>query len=176
MKIQEASVRKIYITELARLDPITVFLEDIAPRHGKVTITCYNQSWTAGWCGMGDRSVTEFILSCSTGYIAGNLDRNLDSQIADMDNILSWARGKILSDRKDQLISKDEAAELYSDAGDLESIECESTLWDVHGDLLQRIFGDEWFMQLPKTTNPKYEYLCRIVEAVKEALQKVGER
>jgi hypothetical protein len=36
------------------------------------------------------------------------------------------------------------------------------------------VFGDEWWYDFPKKPNPKYEYISKIVDIVKEALKNVG--
>ena len=35
------------------------------------------------------------------------------------------------------------------------------------------IFGDEWYDCLPTKPNPNYQYLCRILDVVREALKEV---
>ncbi len=52
MKIETSTVTKLTITEVARLDPITVILEDIEPRKGKIIIECYGKSWSSYWGGL----------------------------------------------------------------------------------------------------------------------------
>jgi hypothetical protein len=35
---------------------------------------------------------------------------------------------------------------------------------------MNQIFGDEWWCEIPQKPNPKYEYLLRILRAVKAGL------
>ena len=42
---------------------------------------------------------------------------------------------------------------------------------------MTEMYGDdmcEWNYLLPKTTNPDYEYLCRIIKAVKSGLNAIN--
>ncbi|MCB1949212.1 hypothetical protein, partial [Nitrosomonas sp.] len=42
--------------------------------------------------------------------------------------------------------------------------------------LMRAIFGDNWmYEETPTKPNPKYEYLCRIVDAVKAALTAINQ-
>jgi len=41
MKIESTQVTKLVLTELVRLDPICVIVEDLGKSQGKITITCY---------------------------------------------------------------------------------------------------------------------------------------
>ena len=53
MKTESMQVIKIILTDLDRLDPVTVIAEDIEQGIGEITITCYGKAWTAYWGGMG---------------------------------------------------------------------------------------------------------------------------
>lgn len=57
-----------------KLDPITVMIQDIAPGQGRITITCYDQSWTSSWGAMGaDRTVRRFFIAVDSGYLVSCL-------------------------------------------------------------------------------------------------------
>lgn len=77
MKTSLVNARILRITDIEseRLDPITVVLEDVGPRRGRLTITCFNGSWCAFWGGMGDRPVREFVRKCDVEYLVGCLAR-----------------------------------------------------------------------------------------------------
>ncbi|MDK1397980.1 hypothetical protein [Pseudomonas protegens] len=44
LKVERSKVTKLVITGAPSLDPITVFLEDLAPCKGKITVSCYDKS------------------------------------------------------------------------------------------------------------------------------------
>lgn len=72
---ERSTVTKLVITGAPSLDPITVFLEDLAPRKGKITVSCWGKSWTAYWGGMWDGlSIGQFFCELNTGYIIGYFD------------------------------------------------------------------------------------------------------
>jgi hypothetical protein len=77
MKTQASKVDKLYITDVKALDPITVYLEDIAPSQGMMTVVCYGKSWTGYWGGMGENcKILDFIISVDSGYIARRISHN----------------------------------------------------------------------------------------------------
>lgn len=58
------------------LDVITAYVNDIAPGHGELTVTCYGLAWTCYWGAMGeDRTVRQFVAGTSPAYVANCLIR-----------------------------------------------------------------------------------------------------
>lgn len=184
MKVEQSTVVTMKITDVPALDPITVFLEDIEPRRGRITIRCYDKAWTAYWGGMGDNTVSEFFCSCDEHYLAGNLSVGLRSEITDSDCIQEAAFKEIISMRRGRFvrsfrtpgqmvrvgrndISADEARELWDE---VDFVDFGSDGWN-ESELMQKIFGDEWWHRLPTKPNPEYQYLCRIIKAVQEGLR-----
>ena len=171
MKIQESTTRKLLITEVEALDPITVFLEDLEPRKGKITINCWDSSWSAYWGGMGSRTIAEFFCDCNNQYLIGNLS-NVDSKINDYDSLDTWLRNEVIKLRKARDIDKEEAAELWEDI-EMYCQNCEHWLKSESGSkLCHKIIGDDWWYSIPSIINPDYAYLSRIVDAVRDALKK----
>ncbi len=167
MKIQTSTVTQIRITEIERLDPVTVILEDIGPRQGKIIISCYNKSWNAYWGGMGDCTIAEFFTSCDEHYLAKNLS-SINSSIFDADGFEAFAKQHVIKLRKNRDIGAKEARELYDEID-----QTDISTPAHHPDLMQRVFGDDWWYCLPEIENPEYSYLCRIINAVKDALKKL---
>lgn len=165
MKIDESTVKKIRITEIERLDPVNVFIEDFSKGVGKITIECYGKSWVAFWPRMGSRTVSEFFCSCDNCYIIGKLDSSLKAHIRDDDNLSEFLKSKIKERRFEGYLTKEQARELYERA--------DYGIDQVEGneDLFYAICGEEWLYDLPMTENPGYLYLSRIVDTVKEALK-----
>lgn len=55
-------------------DPITVYVEAIAPGQSRIIVRHYASSWTAYWGAHGrDITVEQFVCSCNIDYIADNL-------------------------------------------------------------------------------------------------------
>jgi hypothetical protein len=172
VEITTTTVKKLIITDVPNLDPVHVFLEDIGPRQGKVTINCYNQSWVSYWGGMGERNIAQFLLSCNEHYIAKNLSPGLDHSVVELgDDFVNHLRRRIIKDRRARDCDKEYARELWDRAEEVSGVEHQQTLFDCHGRLLDDILGDEWWYRLPEVPNPQYVYLCRIINTVKAALQ-----
>jgi hypothetical protein len=182
MQIERSQVTKLTITGAVALDPITVYAEDIGPRQGKITVECYGRSWSAYWGGMGDQTISEFFRSCNVGYIANKMTDERPS-ITDAEAIADGARRQIIKLRRGQVMRRFDGSGTYRFGRAEITPEAARELWEeVEGayfgadgwsasDLMQRIFGDEWWYSLPDKPNPNYEYLCRIIRAVQAALE-----
>ncbi|WP_211440956.1 hypothetical protein [Collimonas humicola] len=166
MQIEKSIVAQITITGAERLDPIRVCLEDIAPNKGRITISCYTKSWTAYWGSMGERTIERFFCSCNEHYIAKNLDVGIDETIIDSESIKDGCKKRVITERRKRDISKDDARELCDE---IEDAVVGDDGWS-DPDLMQKVFGDEWWYALPTKPNPDYAYLCRIINAVQQAL------
>lgn len=185
MKVSTSNIKKLLIEDVLsshKLDPVTVILEDIEPRKGKIIIECYGQSWSAYWGGMGDSSIAEFFCSCDKHYIAGNLS-SLRSQITDYNAVSDMIKknvreqiAELLHERRGSFIGYDEARRKYDDLAD--AYNDVPTICDRHdlennSVLMSSIYGNEWRYELtlPQKPNPDYQYLCRIITTVQEALR-----
>lgn len=170
MKIVESTTKKVVMSEVEALDPITVFLEDFEPRRGKITINCYDASWSSYWGGMGSRNIAEFFVSCDNHYLIKNLS-SVRSEIDDYDEIDTWLKKEIIKLRKEHDIGKVEAADLWSDV----DLYCSNEKYWVESEsgqkLCHKILGDEWWYSIPSKSNPEYEYLERVVNAVRDGLK-----
>lgn len=184
MKVSTSTVTKLTITEAPALDPINVFLEDLEPRKGRITIRCYDKAWTAYWGGMGEQTIAQFFCSCDQHYIAGNLDQGISSTIVDGDSIKDGALREIIAMRRGRMARSFTSVGGYIRLGrkDITAAEARE-LWDDVQDagfgddgwsdpnLMQKVFGDEWWYRLPEKPNPAYQYLFRVIKAVQEALR-----
>lgn len=169
MKIETTFIKKIAITDVPRLDPIDVHLEDIAHRQGRITIRCYSQAWTAYWGGMGDRTIAQFFCSCDEDYLANNLS-SIRPTMPDYEGLYTKAKKNVLQKRrKGWELDKDGARRLFDK---LDHHVEHAT--DVDTDAMQEIFGDEWWHEIPDAPNHEHEYLCRIINAVKVALKDIA--
>ena len=147
MKVETNAVTKLMLTDLDRLDPVTVIAEDIEPGKGKIIIECYGKAWSSYWGGMGDNSIADFFISCDENYIANKLS-DIESNIYDIEGIRNQA--------------------------DLKNIDCfRDDPWNDY-EFMRKMYGDdmsEWYDSMPKQINPHYRYLCRIIKAVQEGLK-----
>jgi hypothetical protein len=142
MIVSYSKVEKLVI-ETEKLDPISVYMEDIKDGVGKLTVTCYGKSWTGFWASMG-KGVTlkEFILSASNDYIQNKISTT-KSTIDDWNAFGDKGRCKILERRRDLDISGHRARELYNCMHELDGLE--EVTASYHTDLLHDVFGPEWW-------------------------------
>lgn len=142
MKTDIKNTRTYKLDNLYRLDPITVYVENIEPGKGSITIKCYGEAWTAYWGAMSGGSIEEFICRASNECLAFYLS-DIKSTITDFEKISEDINYKVESDFELGL--------------------------NTH--LLIDAYGDEFFNCLPEVQNPEYVYLCRIIDAVREAFK-----
>lgn len=171
MKVERTEVTKLLLTEVERLDAVTVILEDMGPRRGKIIIECFGKSWSAAWGGMGERSISEFVTGCDNCYLIGNLAPSLKSEQTAEDELTEHALNHISERCKAGDLEADEAEKLRDT---IVSERCECLEVAEDGDILQQVYGDEWWYSLPEEPNPDYVYLDRIVTAVKEGIGHEG--
>ena len=175
MKVTETTARKIVIADI-ELDPVTLYLEDLGEARGKATITCCDDSWSYYWNAMGKRSIAEFLLQADNDYLARKFSRGISSRIADMDALAKEAQKEVLAQRRRRACDAFEARELFDACPGIAGCD---RIDQCDTDLMQQIFGDEWWQGTGTATkpNPKYKYICRILDAVKAALKElVGAR
>lgn len=168
MKITTETIQSLVITGAERLDPIRVMWTDYGPGQGRITITCWDDAWSNYWGAMGPGwTMQTFFMKASVDYLAGKLKNGLPEQVTDEDALEQGCRKTVLELRRERDLDKDAARDLWDeiDFADFDQP------WQVHADLLEKIFGDDWYHALPRRTNPQYTHLCHIVRAVKEGFQ-----
>jgi hypothetical protein len=174
MKVEEKTITSITLTELERLDPITIMIDQKEPKKAEMTIKCYGKSWTYYWGGMGYDTLGEFYLSCDNDYLARCLRRSTGEQISetDWDEIPNKLIKEVLTHRRDWNIDKDQAREAYSYIKGY-CFDEQSTLFFDHPLTKESIwfkdYGSDWYLYLPTRLTHDYQYLLRIIEAVRQA-------
>lgn len=173
MKVTQSTIQQLVITDVERLDPVRVMIENIRPGVGCITITCFGKSWTASWSAMSGMTIQEFFLSCNNSYLINCLDRGISSVIDGENNDanIDFVKKEICMLRREGEISREEARGFWEEAegsNDVREKCCSFYL----GSPLLKLFGDEpWYAGWPTVPNPDYEYLERIVQAVREAIK-----
>lgn len=169
MKIECSSVKKIHLSDIEKLDPITVYLEDSGVGKGKITIECHGESWSAYWNAMGDITISQFVTSCNEQYLAQNLS-SIKESIDDLDAWQGVMKKRVVKDRREGTLSAADARDLIDRINHTETDEQAR----LDQSVASAVFGSQelWFdmPDIPKKTNPRHAYLCRIISAVKEAL------
>ena len=73
MNISPSKAEVFTISDVKDLDLVTVFIQDLGPGRGKLTVECYGHAWSTYWGGMGDQTVRQFLLGVDTTYVATKL-------------------------------------------------------------------------------------------------------
>lgn len=170
MTITKSLVEKIQIIDAApNIYSINAFFENYGEGRGKVTIESDGDAWSYFWGAMGeDHTIKSFFLKAGTDYLVKKFHMGIDTTITDesMEALQEAAKQFILAARKNEEISKEEA---YFKWEHMNVIDDRGV--DLNADNLYYIFGDEYWNDLPQIPNPKYQYLCQIVDSVKEAIK-----
>lgn len=177
--VERSTVTKLVITGAPSLDPITVFLEDLAPRKGKITVSCWGKSWTAYWGGMRQGlNIGQFFCELNTSYIIGYFDQEMSPRQFSGEALANKVQVSVLKDRRRSELGQDEARELFTEAEDIRESPSIEHLHGAHSELMHKIFGDEWWHLTNDATepNPDYAYLERIIHAVQQALRQEQQR
>jgi hypothetical protein len=157
MVLKESTLTKLTITDVPHLDPINVFFEDYGPQRGKVTIEVCGDSWSYFWEAMGEGyTIKSFVFKADTDYIVKKLSTGLRPTIDDdsQDALILAAKKYIIKDDEQETQGASQGIPASLGRGGC-----------------QEIFGCDWYDCLPQKPNLKYEYLCRIVNTIKEALR-----
>lgn len=171
MKIQKSQITKLTITDIPQLDSIALYLEDYKIGQGKITITCFNESWSYYWGSMGDRTLAEFIVDCDNHYLSQKLNPSIEADIIDEDGMDDFAKKEVIRRRREGSLDKKEARDIYDRCHDLYEMKAYDS--QEYACIMYRAFGDDWWEFYPTKPNPKYQYFCRILDAVKEALRQI---
>ena len=174
MKIEKMDVLAFTITGADRLDPVRVIIENIEPGRGLITITCFGKSWNSSWGGMGGDTVQAFFKRVSNDYLIGCLAPRLESTVdADNDANLAFVKGEIVKLRRKEEIEAYEAREMWNEAEGADDVKANCCDFLV-GDKLLNLFGDDsWYAGWPMVPNHKYQYLERIISAVRDGLNEL---
>ena len=169
MRVTKSLVEKLRIEDAAPyLSTINVFFEDYEKWRGKVTIECDGDAWSYSWGATARDTIKEFFVEAGTDYLVckfvTGISRTIDD---DSQEALQLAAKKfILAARKNGEICQFDASMRWRRAKGIyeDGVDC-------NAEALYGVFGDEWYYQLPQIPNPKYNYLLKIVESIKAAIQ-----
>lgn len=120
MIIDKSLVTQIKVTNLERLDPITIIVEDIAEGQASITIKCFDKSWASYWGSMGG-SVKDFFSRCNVGYLVNCFDRGIRSEtdekdVEAMQEIFNKKiREYILEQRREFYLPKEDTRKLWNE-------------------------------------------------------------
>lgn len=181
MNVEQSQVTRLSLTELDKLDPITVLLEDHAPSKGEITIKCFGKAWTAYWGGTGNRTVGEFFIDEHCDYLVNCLGRDseLDKYEPDFNAYRDEMRQKVIEMRRESEISADLARELYG-VEDWSQYVTENPYEPIINpcSISRDEFEDLDFggFDVPEKVTHEYAYLRNIVSAVKQGIKQASKQ
>ena len=168
MKVEKLDVLSFVLTDLERLDPVRVMIENYEPGKGRVTITCYGKAWTAAWFAMGGDDVQTFIKRMSNDYLIGCLAPQLRSTVDDdNDANLLFVKSEIIKLRREREIDAEQARNMWDEAENADDVKESCCCFGVGNELLSLFGDDPWYAGWPTVPNPKYQYLGREKQSVK---------
>ncbi|PAC67742.1 hypothetical protein CGS27_25770, partial [Enterobacter cloacae] len=166
MKVEKSDVLAFTISDVERLDPVRVMIENYDPGKGRITITCFGKAWTGAWFAMGGDTVQDFIKHVSNEYLIGYFDPQLQSTVDDdNDANLEFVKGEIIKLRRQQEIDADDARKMWDEAEDAEDVKASCCKYLVGDKLLNLLGDDPWYAKWPSVPNHHYQYLERIIDA-----------
>ncbi|EAR9329270.1 TPA: hypothetical protein R4G38_003222 [Salmonella enterica subsp. enterica serovar Kentucky] len=171
MKVEKIDVLSFVLTDLERLDPVRVMIENYEPGKGRITITCFGKAWTGAWSAMGGDTVQEFIKRVSNDYLIGCLDSQLRKTVDDDNEAnLRFVKSEILKLRREREIDSSKARDMWDEAENADDVKENCCGFGIGNELMD-LFGDEpWYANWPSVPNPEYEYLERILNVVRTGL------
>ena len=180
MEIVQSTVKKLTLTSLEALDPVTIFIEDYEPGKGKITFECFGKSWSYYWGGMGGRDIAKFFLSCNTAYLVNCLwDHSQESSELDFDGLTLIIRESVIELRREDLIDSSTAREMYNieDWQTYAPQHCYDT-WTCPAFVEESDFErfGLYDMNIPTKSTSDYCYLARLVEAISLAFKQLDKQ
>jgi len=152
LKAIKTAVTKYRLTEVERLDPIEIIVENYKIGQGKIIITCWDKSWVYSWFGMGENNLETFFQQCDNCYLAGKLSSSKQYEI-------DWDK-----------IGEDCINAGFDEVPEGDGYSKEST------DILTKLYGEDWQIGgLPQKVTSEYDYLLRVIKATKEGLRILAE-
>ena len=141
MKLTKMDAEVLTINDIQGLAPITITMINYQGRAGKLVVECAGSAWAAHWGPMGD-TIRVFIARADNQYLISCLAPRLSKTVVDFPKV-SEKIGVSVSSDVELAMACDEVIEVY---------------------------GHEFWVDLPREDNPEYNYLNRIVTAIKDAM------
>lgn len=181
MKITESTATQLTISGLDNLDSINVFIEDIAPKVGRITIESFGDAWSHAWGGMWDGyTAAEFFARCNDGYLLGKFSRaNVCMECIDFDQLDKQLKQAVINQRKNGDLSKAGAREAWDSVSGIDHHEG-MTINEIHAmdafdiGVISDLLGDEWYCSVPEKPSRESQRLKLIIQAVRQAFTSKG--
>ena len=179
MRIEKSISEKTLICDLPHMDPIAVYTEDLGKSCGKLTITIWNEAWSYGWSGMGDKTIKEFVISCDNSYLFDKLCGRKNGREPDYVKFCNNLRKDVIRYRRDGLLNHIQARKCWNIITYLsdEEMSPEFLFNDHEFERLIKELGYDIIdviTDLPTKPSGDYIHFCKILDTIKEVFK--GER
>lgn len=140
--------------------------------HGRKMSELIRQAFIDGYerGSTGEKDIVSFVTSCGSDYLIKKFAPHVPLEIPITDEIQleKEMKKEIITRRLNGDIKKDIARKIWNE---IESSHCsvENT------DLMYLVFGDDWWEYIPSEPNPKYQYLEKVIQTVKDGLKMYAE-
>lgn len=173
MEIKRTVVEKIRIEDINashRLDPVEVIIENYGEGAGKILISCWGESWTGYWGSMGG-TVEEFFQRVSNDYLINKMS-DYQSMVPDIERDGDYLKSLVIKERRAGNITRFEAINAWNHI-EIFSPDRHSLCYAQTPEELKFIgeLCEPWELNWPKTESPKYAYLERILDLVREVIK-----
>lgn len=196
MKVTETQIRKLGITDVPNLDPISVMVEEYEVGQAKIIIQCWDRSWNVYFGSMGG-NLKEFFTRTNVQYLTDKFSTEIERKCMGLDyhamqqEFIKKVRERVIEERYERFIEADTARTVYDQCEhlSLEDIAPEHPYdnwkmdhWSLCESSWKDVFYDsddfnEWCYDNIRDIyeeNHHYVYLERIVTAVREAIINQG--
>lgn len=138
MKVETSTATKLHITGAVSLAPNTVFLEDLKPKGGKITVSRWGKSWTAFWGGMWDgMTVGQFFAGSIQAISIRRFVRGNSVAMRLPKKLAAWCT--INGERS---VMTETKRALYDETDYLRDLPLIDHLHGTHSELMQKLFGN----------------------------------
>ena len=165
-KIEQPKVQAIRIRGEGLVDPVTCYLEDPQPGHGSLALVTFDGAWHAYWPAMGDRTVQQFLMDAGVEYISRKLWPSERTDI-DFDAMYNAAVKWIKKNAKPE-----HAEELLEAAVDIQTWSTEA---EMENQLLNRVLGPDWYMDIPVRLKWSVRHMNEAIQAMKDAFKEMAD-
>lgn len=192
MKVTETQIRKLEITEVPNLDPISVMIEEYGVGQAKIVIQCWDRSWNVYFGSMGS-NLKEFFTRTNVHYLTDKFSTEIERKCMGLDHyamqqeFVKKVRERVIEMRREWPIDADVARTVYDQCEGLNLSDIapqhpyddwKMDHWSLCESSWECIFYDkdcfnEWCYDNVRDIyeeNHDYVYLGRIVTAVREAI------
>lgn len=179
MKVEKQQVEKLRVTDIDGLDAIDIYLEKPTETSGKITVSCYGESWSGYWGGVGGTGFESFFKRAPHESIINIFDSKIPFTQPDWDAYKSNLKAALanfdVDDKEDvleaiEMTGEDELQRAFDEMGYNETFSSYEVLLNegIEDDVLELI--DASTADVPMMPSYRFVYLSKIIDVVKQVI------